>query len=110
MNRRNFLRSMLGVAAATALPSEVWPFRKIFVMPGPTIWPIGIATINSVTMDYIFMYHDLIADLVYGPNLFGISRSKYPGRLTAMSGVAIEQQFAEAERKIDASLARLVQK
>ena len=31
MQRRNFLRAMLGVAAATALPSEVWPFRKIFL-------------------------------------------------------------------------------
>jgi hypothetical protein len=29
---------MLGVAAATALPSEVWPFRKIFLPPAPKIW------------------------------------------------------------------------
>lgn len=37
MNRRNFVRSILGVAAATALPSEVWPFKKIFLPPAPMI-------------------------------------------------------------------------
>ena len=35
MNRRNFLRSMMGVSAAgivaPLLPSQVWPFRKIFL-------------------------------------------------------------------------------
>jgi hypothetical protein len=34
MDRRAFLGSMLKVAAATALPSEIWPFRKIF-LPAP---------------------------------------------------------------------------
>ena len=34
MDRRAFLGSMLKVAAATALPSELWPFRKIF-LPAP---------------------------------------------------------------------------
>jgi hypothetical protein len=44
MNRRNFLRSMLGVAAATALPSEVFPFRKIFLpMASRIIVPKGFA-------------------------------------------------------------------
>lgn len=38
MDRRNFLRSMLGVAAVTALPSEIWPFKKIFV---PTAIPVS---------------------------------------------------------------------
>lgn len=37
MERRHFLRAMLGVAAATALPSEIWPFRKIFLPPAPKI-------------------------------------------------------------------------
>lgn len=37
MNRRNFLRSIMGIAAATALPSEVWPFRKIFLPPTPEV-------------------------------------------------------------------------
>lgn len=37
MNRRNFMRTLLGVASATALPSEVWPFRKIFLPPAPSI-------------------------------------------------------------------------
>jgi hypothetical protein len=33
MNRRGFLNAILKTAAATALPSEVWPFRKIFLPP-----------------------------------------------------------------------------
>lgn len=37
MERRNFLRTMLGVAGATALPSEMWPFRKIFLPASPKI-------------------------------------------------------------------------
>jgi hypothetical protein len=41
MDRRNFMRSILGVAAATALPSEVWPFRKIFLPTPPIIWETG---------------------------------------------------------------------
>lgn len=56
MNRRGFLRSMLGVAAATALPSEIWPFRKIFVPENPVpLFPPG----------------------TYG----ALSRAEYPGRL-----------------------------
>jgi hypothetical protein len=31
MNRRLFLGTLLGTAAATALPSEIFPFRKIFL-------------------------------------------------------------------------------
>jgi hypothetical protein len=31
------MRRMLGVAAATALPSEIWPFRKIFLPPARKI-------------------------------------------------------------------------
>lgn len=34
MNRRGFIGAMLGAAAVTALPSEVWPFRKIFLPVG----------------------------------------------------------------------------
>jgi TAT (twin-arginine translocation) pathway signal sequence len=41
MDRRNFLRSMLGVAAATALPSEIFPFRKIFLPAVPSISAIS---------------------------------------------------------------------
>lgn len=37
MNRRNFLNALLGTAAATALPSEIWPFRKIFLPVAPQI-------------------------------------------------------------------------
>jgi hypothetical protein len=73
---------MLGVAAATALPSEVWPFRKIFVppvlvelppLPPPFFYDElgGIAYYNVRTagMDMI--------DL----NYWGLSRSEYPGKL-----------------------------
>lgn len=31
MNRRLFLGTLLGTAVATALPSEIFPFRKIFL-------------------------------------------------------------------------------
>lgn len=98
MNRRNFLRSMLGVAAATALPSEIWPFRKIFVLPAPAMWigiDPGVLTVQG------------LEDLLYRPNVFGLMRSKYPGRLTAASAIAMEEQSWE---RINASMARLVQK
>jgi hypothetical protein len=49
MDRRGFLRSMLGVAAVTALPSEVFPFRKIFLPPMPkwfgVDWGFGESTV-----------------------------------------------------------------
>jgi len=63
MERRNFLRSILGVAAATALPSEVWPFRKIF-LPAQQI-VVGHVAITPV----------------YG-NWQGLERAVYPGRLS----------------------------
>lgn len=57
MERRNFLRSILGVAAATALPSEVWPFRKIFLPAAPQIiWPSEISPIgffHNVELTYL---------------------------------------------------------
>lgn len=78
MNRRNFLRSMLGVAAATALPSEIWPFRKIFVPANPK--PIDLTGLPVY----------VVAD----PGTWlGLSRSPYPGRLS----VPLSQQITELE-------------
>ena len=90
---------MLGVATATALPSEIWPFRKIFIPAVPTIiWPQGTApgvltvqtmeeAVTALQLDY---FHDAIANLVY----LGIPRFKYPRTVT---------------EKIDAAYSRLVQ-
>lgn len=42
MNRRGFISALVGVVAVEAIPpSQVWPFRKIFVPPSPRIfeWP-----------------------------------------------------------------------
>ena len=110
MNRRNFLRSMLGVAAATALPSEIWPFRKIFVLPAPAMWigiDPGVLTVEAVIALELEYYRKQIPYLLYRPNVFGLMRSKYPGRLTAASAIAIKEQSWE---RINASMARLVQK
>lgn len=72
MDRRNFLRSMLGVAAVTALPSEIWPFRKIFVpavsridILDMSLWgkkPLDIAAIEALEME---VFAKAIPDLVY---------------------------------------------
>ena len=72
MNRRNFLRSMLGVAAATALPSEVFPFRKIFLPENPK--PIDPYT------------------------WAGLARSPYPGRLST-PGECVLRQYLDANLK-----------
>lgn len=111
MDRRNFLRSMLGVAAVTALPSEVWPFKKIFLPPTPSridiidlrFWgkkPLDIAAIETLELEY---FSKELPDLIFRPSPFydllkrneplligsapvnlsyaGIPRAKYPGRL-----------------------------
>jgi len=49
MERRNFFRMMLGVAAATALPSEIWPFKKIFLPATPEIIPGTYAALSRAT-------------------------------------------------------------
>jgi hypothetical protein len=67
MERRNFLRAMLGVAAATALPSEVWPFRKIFLPMTPTVWS----------------YEEF-------QEWLGLSKAAYPGALNEAAIQAIE--------------------
>lgn len=70
MDRRNFLRNILGVAAATALPSEVWPFKKIFLPPKSPLWA-GTSiirpslTIAEVTAVQLEAYANVIPDFVY---------------------------------------------
>jgi hypothetical protein len=61
---------MLGVAAATALPSEVWPFKKIFLPMAPRIVIPDFLNAPSI--------HDLSCDEILGE---GLSRATYPGRL-----------------------------
>lgn len=56
MNRRNFLRAILGTAAATALPSEVWPFRKIFVPHAIQLWgPEAITVHGPLDIDLAYI-------------------------------------------------------
>jgi hypothetical protein len=51
MDRRAFLGSMLKVAAATALPSEIWPFRKIFLpVPRPIVLQENFSLIIDPTL------------------------------------------------------------
>jgi len=80
VDRRNFMRVMLGVAAATALPSEVWPFRKIFLPPAPTIYHGDLAAITALELEE---FAKSIPDLVFRHdpiyNLF--KKVEYPGRL-----------------------------
>src|ERR1700741_2073222 len=75
MNRRIFLGTILGAGAAVTLPSEVWPFRKIF-LPSFSRW-FGITYTDSIN----------------GYEFVGLSRSPYPGRptLAEVSAVELEQ-------------------
>lgn len=78
MNRRNFLRLSLGVATVTALPSEVWPFRKIFlpffrpaIIADPTfagleyteLAPLSEAAVEAIELE---CFAKQIPQLVYG--------------------------------------------
>lgn len=77
---------MLGVAAATALPSEVFPFRKIFLpenpkpvdpytwaglarspYPGRLSTPLNISDIQAIELE---MYAKQIPDLIFRENVF----------------------------------------
>jgi hypothetical protein len=62
MDRRAFLGSMLKVAAATALPSEIWPFRKIFLPAQSPILGITLEQMQTFPLiDPSFPY-----ELFYG--------------------------------------------
>jgi hypothetical protein len=95
---------MLGVAAATALPSEIFPFRKIFLPPAPQLWAgtsIERALPDSIFTDspYEYILHPEQAKVfreLYNPLIpldempdarfaryLGLSRSNYPGHLSA---------------------------
>lgn len=90
---------MLGVAAATALPSEVWPFKKIFLPPAPRIVPLRFQYLmwnesqaqwvvhpeQAKLLEEMGLYHPV--DLSTLPSAraatyLGLSRASYPGRLT----------------------------
>jgi hypothetical protein len=70
MNRRLFLGTLFGAAAAQLVPpSQVWPFRKIYTPPVLTEFhrtPYGIG-----------VYYALPPE----PNWINLSRSPYPGKL-----------------------------
>jgi hypothetical protein len=84
---------MLGVAAATALPSEIFPFRKIFL---PTTMPkwLGmdwgrgsgvVYTLNEAGVEAIEleMFAKEIPDLIYhSSSMYSLfRRARYPGPL-----------------------------
>jgi hypothetical protein len=119
MDRRNFLRTMLGVAAATALPSEVFPFKKIFLPTYPgrlcTPTPINEAMIHALELE---SFRSSIPDLIYkstpiynfirmhdraNTEWLGLSRSTYPGRLTEAEILAREMasSIAKIEHDLD---------
>lgn len=60
MDRRNFLRAILGTAAATALPSEVWPFRKIFLPAQPKL-------VYQTFQDLSFLEAPVLPDYIFTP-------------------------------------------
>lgn len=117
MDRRNFLRTMLGVAAVTALPSEVFPFKKIFLPPAPTLIKVQ-ESINDVMALELETFSKAIPDLVYNSTSMynfmrrhdrinrewlGLSRSTYPGRLTEAEKLSrtMESSIAKIEHDLD---------
>lgn len=99
MDRRNFLRSMLGVAAATALPSEVWPFKKIFLPLVPRIIvpdALNLATIEAIELSY---FAKSIPDLVYrDSSLYQLLKKGRPVTITAhpfRMPICIEEYLGE---------------
>jgi hypothetical protein len=76
MDRRNFLRSMLGVAAATALPSEVWPFKKIFLPTAPLIVRTPFDEINAICLE---MFAKEIPDMYFkSTSLYSLIKKRGP--------------------------------
>jgi hypothetical protein len=107
VNRRLFLGTLFGAAAAQALPSQVWPFRKIFLPPRfAEVLPENAFTdLNS----YVFYLNpeqakamsDVMSEVYLVPippvphagTWAGLSRSPYPGKL------AMECTGVDWERK-----------
>jgi len=98
MERRSFLRAMLGVAAATALPSEVWPFRKIF-LPPKRYWAGTLVEIPFFpNLDGLTYLHYTTGH--FYPELYGDFNSR-----TAASVFAHQR---ETERKVNRVLERFL--
>jgi len=83
MNRRNFMRAILGTAAATALPSEVWPFRKIFLPGAPQLW-FPANRVDNLDI-----------------NAWGLSRAPYPGPLFEVNSEELRRTFATFVENLD---------
>ena len=67
MNRRGFLRAMFGTGAVAAIaPSQVWPFRKIFL-------PMSRPGLHGI------LYYQSLPD---AGTYIGLSRATYPGPLS----------------------------
>jgi hypothetical protein len=82
MERRSFLRTLLGVAAATALPSEVWPFKKIFLPMAPRIVTplvvspaLVVSDVEAIELEY---FARQIPDLFYRGNVMYDFLKKMP--------------------------------
>jgi hypothetical protein len=116
MDRRNFLRNMLGVAAATALPSEVFPFRKIFLPAAPTVastmiiegpW-IDPGRVDILDWQYwgrTFIPDEFIEELV--PYLTGVCPVlTADGRNRTATAFVLHQE--DAKRKVDHFLQRFI--
>jgi hypothetical protein len=58
---------MLGVAAATALPSEIFPFRKIFLPAAPRITRVDMLDLSQWGIEAIELeaFAKEIPDLIY---------------------------------------------
>lgn len=120
MDRRNFLRTMLGVAAVAALPSEVFPFKKIFLPTYPgrlsTPTPINEGMIHALELESFrssipalvyrestFLNFLRMHDTMYPRNILGLSRSVYPGRLNEADRLELEMasSIAKIEHDLD---------
>ena len=77
MNRRGFIGAMLGAAAATALPSEVWPFRKIFL---PAQKALTMGDINAICFEE---FGKAIPDLYYASTPWHLTPRRGLGRVVA---------------------------
>jgi TAT (twin-arginine translocation) pathway signal sequence len=98
MNRRNFLRAIIGTAAATALPSEVWPFRKIFLPTTPKLFPfvdsisgivypsagrwLSIEQIEAIELEHFAKQIPyLLRESVLFTNFYRLTRNTHPQEL-----------------------------
>lgn len=99
MNRRLFLRNLLGASPALVAPSLVWPFRKIFLpVVGPATWisdewtkyfeppgPFGVEVSREELTRTLGEFKSGIGYLAIdeppSPHWLNLKRSIYPGPL-----------------------------